>query len=207
MRQVGLTTLIALVAGRWCHDRSEGLRFSFQPRSHQCGRLEPITYGFLGKTPEETYEMLVRVYEEQTLSMKCVYEWFTCFREGRESVSDNLRSGRLATPDRGENIEKDDIIASQEAFEIAAIGMYARRVPTRHGLVDIFGNTGCFADRSNSVGYSCHQVNFRIDGRVKSSYSPQVLMHPSKCLMIWFLPRWISFPIQSNRNGTEVDIC
>ncbi|GFX20733.1 hypothetical protein TNCV_77901 [Trichonephila clavipes] len=35
----------------------------------------------LGKTPKETYEMLVRVYEDQALFMKCMYEWFTRFRK------------------------------------------------------------------------------------------------------------------------------
>ncbi|GFT17149.1 hypothetical protein TNCV_4738691 [Trichonephila clavipes] len=37
----------------------------------------------LGKTSKETYATLVRVYEDQALSTKCVYEWFARFREGR----------------------------------------------------------------------------------------------------------------------------
>ncbi|GFW81144.1 hypothetical protein TNCV_4805121 [Trichonephila clavipes] len=32
--------------------------------------------------------MVVRVYEDQALSMKCVYEWFARLREARESVSE-----------------------------------------------------------------------------------------------------------------------
>ncbi|GFX14122.1 hypothetical protein TNCV_1766181 [Trichonephila clavipes] len=44
------------------------------------------------KTPKETYVMLVCVYEGQALSKKCVYDWFDGFREGQESVSDNLDS-------------------------------------------------------------------------------------------------------------------
>ncbi|GFX88981.1 histone-lysine N-methyltransferase SETMAR [Trichonephila clavipes] len=60
----------------------------------------------LGKTPTETYSMLVRVCEGQALSMKCVYERFTRFREGRESVSDNLRSERPTTFVSDENIER-----------------------------------------------------------------------------------------------------
>ncbi|GFY03086.1 hypothetical protein TNCV_980911 [Trichonephila clavipes] len=35
----------------------------------------------LGKTPKETSAMLVRVYEDQAQSMKCVYEWFSRFRK------------------------------------------------------------------------------------------------------------------------------
>ncbi|GFW09923.1 HTH_48 domain-containing protein [Trichonephila clavipes] len=60
----------------------------------------------LGKTPTETYSMLVRVYENQALSMKCVYEWLTRFREGWKSVSFKTRSGRPATSVSDENIEK-----------------------------------------------------------------------------------------------------
>ncbi|GFU04616.1 transposable element Tc3 transposase [Trichonephila clavipes] len=50
--------------------------------------------------------MLVRVYEDQALSMKCAYEWFTRFREGRKCVSDRPRSGRLAISISDENIKK-----------------------------------------------------------------------------------------------------
>ncbi|GFV24350.1 hypothetical protein TNCV_970251, partial [Trichonephila clavipes] len=50
--------------------------------------------------------MLVRDYEDQALPMKCVYEWFACFQEGRESVSGNSRSRRLAITVSDENIEK-----------------------------------------------------------------------------------------------------
>ncbi|GFY06314.1 hypothetical protein TNCV_2681061 [Trichonephila clavipes] len=47
LRQVGLTTLVALVASRWCHDRSEGFAFPLFSQGHQCRRLEPATYGFV----------------------------------------------------------------------------------------------------------------------------------------------------------------
>ncbi|GFX98997.1 uncharacterized protein TNCV_4301721 [Trichonephila clavipes] len=60
-------------------------------------------YVSLGKTAKETYEMLVRVYADLALFMKCVYEWFARFREGRE---DNPYSGKLAISVSDENIEK-----------------------------------------------------------------------------------------------------
>ncbi|GFW24469.1 hypothetical protein TNCV_607101 [Trichonephila clavipes] len=47
--------------------------------------------------------MLVRVYK--ALSMKCVYVLLP-FSKSIESVSDNPRSGRLATSVNDENIEK-----------------------------------------------------------------------------------------------------
>ncbi|GFX39849.1 hypothetical protein TNCV_2646121 [Trichonephila clavipes] len=48
--------------------------------------------------------MLVHVYE--ALSMKCGYVWFTCSREGRQSVSDNSCSERPANSVSDKNIEK-----------------------------------------------------------------------------------------------------
>ncbi|GFX31111.1 HTH_48 domain-containing protein [Trichonephila clavipes] len=61
----------------------------------------------LGKTLfTKTCSVLVRVHEYQTLSTKCVYEWFASFREGRESVSDNPCSERPSTSVSDENIEK-----------------------------------------------------------------------------------------------------
>ncbi|GFV56777.1 hypothetical protein TNCV_153191 [Trichonephila clavipes] len=65
-----------------------------------------IVFPSLGKPPTETYWILLCVYEGQVLSMKCVYVWFTRFREGRESVSDNFRSKRPATSVSDENMEK-----------------------------------------------------------------------------------------------------
>ncbi|GFU84960.1 HTH_48 domain-containing protein [Trichonephila clavipes] len=59
-----------------------------------------------GKTPKETYAMLVRVHEDQTLSVKCAYEWFFRFREGRECVSEKTHSGKPVTSVSVESIEK-----------------------------------------------------------------------------------------------------
>ncbi|GFV23639.1 uncharacterized protein TNCV_149061 [Trichonephila clavipes] len=50
--------------------------------------------------------MPVRVYEDQTLFLKYVYDWFSRFREGPESVSDNPCSERPMTSVSDENIEK-----------------------------------------------------------------------------------------------------
>ncbi|GFT42456.1 uncharacterized protein TNCV_1787311 [Trichonephila clavipes] len=60
----------------------------------------------LGKKPTVTYSMLLHVYEDQELSMKCVYVWFARFREGRESVSGNPRSERRVISISDKNIEK-----------------------------------------------------------------------------------------------------
>lgn len=56
--------------------------------------------------------------------------------------------------------------ASLDVFKIAVIFKYVRSVSMQHGLLDMFENTGCFTGRSSSDKYSCHQVHFRIEGRV-----------------------------------------
>ncbi|GFY19759.1 hypothetical protein TNCV_4649311 [Trichonephila clavipes] len=71
----------------------------------------PIPLGYrgrfkLGKTSKEIYAILVRVYEDQTLSIEYAYEWFTRFREGGECVTGNSRNGRQAISVSDENIEK-----------------------------------------------------------------------------------------------------
>jgi transposase len=51
----------------------------------------------LGKTPTETYEMLRTVYGDEALSRSSVLEWFKRFRDGREDLQDEPRSGRPST--------------------------------------------------------------------------------------------------------------
>ncbi|GFV53367.1 hypothetical protein TNCV_4502481 [Trichonephila clavipes] len=63
----------------------------------------------LGKIPTHDDTNLERqrnAYEEKTLSMKCVYEWFARFRESQDSFFDKPRSGRPSTFTRDENVRK-----------------------------------------------------------------------------------------------------
>ncbi|GFX77548.1 hypothetical protein TNCV_4025981 [Trichonephila clavipes] len=84
-----------------CRDEFRG------PRSDVVRQVALVTTtAELGKTPKETYAMLVHVHEDHALLMKCVYEWLARFREGLESVSGKTRSGRPATSVNDENIEK-----------------------------------------------------------------------------------------------------
>ena len=41
--------------------------------------------------------MLVQVYVREAVSRKFVYEWFKCFREGRETTEDEPGLGRPST--------------------------------------------------------------------------------------------------------------
>ena len=50
--------------------------------------------------------MLKEVYEDDSVTLKCVYEWFKRFREGHDSLEDADRSGRPATVRNAENCDK-----------------------------------------------------------------------------------------------------
>ncbi|GBM61111.1 hypothetical protein AVEN_234903-1 [Araneus ventricosus] len=55
----------------------------------------------LGNTATETHETLV-----SAVSKKCVFEWFKRFRDGKEDVEDEPRSGRPPTSTTPDNIER-----------------------------------------------------------------------------------------------------
>ena len=60
----------------------------------------------LGKSATETYNLLTEVYGDQCLSRTQVFEWFKKFKEGREYVGDDPKSGRPSTAKTQENVEK-----------------------------------------------------------------------------------------------------
>ncbi|KAJ4448109.1 hypothetical protein ANN_10121 [Periplaneta americana] len=68
----------------------------------------------LGKTATETHGMLVQVYGREAVSRKCVYEWFKRFREGKETIEDEPRSGRPSTSRTPEMIEKVRQVLEQD---------------------------------------------------------------------------------------------
>jgi len=51
----------------------------------------------LGRNDAETFEMLRTAFGEQCLSRACIFKWHKRFKEGRDSVDDNPRSGRPTT--------------------------------------------------------------------------------------------------------------
>ncbi|GBO18995.1 Putative uncharacterized protein FLJ37770 [Araneus ventricosus] len=57
----------------------------------------------LGRTATETHEMLVKA---DAVSKKCAFEWFKRFRDGKEDVKDEPRSGRPPTSTTPDNIER-----------------------------------------------------------------------------------------------------
>lgn len=60
----------------------------------------------LGKTASETYEMLKTVYGDNTLSRTTVFDWFKRFKDGRESVKDDARTGRPSVSRNADSIAK-----------------------------------------------------------------------------------------------------
>ena len=59
----------------------------------------------LGKTPTETFNLLQEVYGDATMSRTQIFEWHKRFREGREDVEDDPKSGRPTTSRINENVE------------------------------------------------------------------------------------------------------
>ena len=60
----------------------------------------------LGKTPTETLKLLQEVHGDDTMSRTRLFEWHRRFREGREEVEDDHRSGRPTTSKTDENVER-----------------------------------------------------------------------------------------------------
>jgi len=60
----------------------------------------------LGKTPSEALELLQQVYGDETMSRSHVFEWHKRFKEGRQDVEDDPRSGRPSTSRTDANVER-----------------------------------------------------------------------------------------------------
>ena len=60
----------------------------------------------LGKTPTEALKLLQEVYGDDTMSRTRLFDWHRRFKEGREEVEDDYRSGRPSTSRTDENVER-----------------------------------------------------------------------------------------------------
>jgi len=59
----------------------------------------------LGKTLTEALKLLQEVYGDDTMSGTHLFEWHRRFKEGREEVEDDHRSGRPSTSRTEENVQ------------------------------------------------------------------------------------------------------
>ena len=60
----------------------------------------------LGKPPTEALKLFQEVYGDETMSRTRLFEWYMRFKEGREMVEDDYRSGRPSTSRTDENVER-----------------------------------------------------------------------------------------------------
>lgn len=58
-----------------------------------------------GKSAVETIELINKAYGSTAMSRAIVYRWYARFRDGREDVKDDARSGRPSTARTEENVE------------------------------------------------------------------------------------------------------
>ena len=54
----------------------------------------------------QTFEMLKKAFGDETLSRATVFNWHRLFKENRELVEDDYRSGRPTTSNNDENVQK-----------------------------------------------------------------------------------------------------
>jgi len=59
----------------------------------------------LNKSATETFASLTKAYGDATLSRTMVFKWHKAFKEGRENVEDDPRSGRPITSTNDQNVE------------------------------------------------------------------------------------------------------
>ena len=59
----------------------------------------------LRKTPTKTFKLLQEVYRDATISRTWIFEWHKRFKEEREDVEDDSRSGRPTTSTMKKNFE------------------------------------------------------------------------------------------------------
>lgn len=75
-----------------------------------------------GKNSTETYEMLKKVYGDDSLSKRSVFDWHKQFRNGRETVEDEPRAGPSRTVRTPEMIQKvRDFIAKERNASVRMI--------------------------------------------------------------------------------------
>ena len=69
-------------------------------------QINPKFLVHLGKTLTEALKLLQEVYGEDTMSRTPFFEWHRRFKEGREEVEDDHRSGKPFTSRTDENVER-----------------------------------------------------------------------------------------------------
>ncbi|KAM6159067.1 protein GVQW3 [Rhynchocyon petersi] len=73
----------------------------------------------LNKSASETHHLLKEAYGDEVMSRARVFDWHKRFKEGRENVRDDARSGRPVTHRTDENIQKvKDLVCSNRQLTV-----------------------------------------------------------------------------------------
>ncbi|XP_006865070.1 PREDICTED: putative uncharacterized protein FLJ37770-like [Chrysochloris asiatica] len=73
----------------------------------------------LNKSASETRHLLKEAYGDEVMSRARVFDWHKRFKEGREDVRDDARSGRPVTHRTDENIQKvKDLVCSNRQLTV-----------------------------------------------------------------------------------------
>lgn len=73
----------------------------------------------LNKSASETHHLLKEAYGSEVMSRARVFDWHKRFKEGREDVRDDARSGRPVTHRTDENIQKvKDLVCSNRQLTV-----------------------------------------------------------------------------------------
>ncbi|XP_072650806.1 protein GVQW3 [Canis lupus baileyi] len=76
----------------------------------------------LNKSASETHHLLKEAYGDEVMSRARVFDWHKRFKEGREDVRDDARSGRPVTHRTDENIQKvKDLVCSNRRLTVRMI--------------------------------------------------------------------------------------
>ena len=67
-----------------------------------------------GKSAVEKIELINKAYGRAAMSRADVYRWYARFRDGREDVKDDARSGRPSTARTDENVESVRRLLSED---------------------------------------------------------------------------------------------
>ncbi|XP_024304049.1 protein GVQW3 isoform X1 [Homo sapiens] len=73
----------------------------------------------LNKSASETHHLLKEAYGDEVMSRARVFDWHKRFKEGREDVRDDARSGRPVTHRTDDNIQKvKDLVCSNRQLTV-----------------------------------------------------------------------------------------
>jgi len=68
----------------------------------------------LNKSATEIFASLIEAYGDATLSRSMVFKWHKAFKEGRENVEDDSRSGRPISSTNDQNVEVVRAVMAKE---------------------------------------------------------------------------------------------